>query len=55
MDAKSPKNIPIDDHICSFRTCVYRNTAIKEGGTVYPLDILDEIATIAHRKMHMLI
>lgn len=52
MDVETlQKNIPIDDpHVAPLGLVCAEDTANKGGGTVYPLDILDEIATIAHRN-----
>ena len=45
------KNIPIDDpHVAPLGLVCAEDTANKGGGTVYPLDVLDEMATIAHRS-----
>ena len=52
MDVETlQKNIPIDDpHVAPLGLVCAEDTANKGGGTVYPLDVLDEIATIAHRN-----
>lgn len=45
------KNIPIDDpHFAPLGLVCAEDTANKGGGTVYPLDILDQIGDIAHHN-----
>jgi threonine aldolase len=45
------KSMPIDDpHVAPLGLVCAEDTANKGGGTIYPLDTLDEIAKIAHQN-----
>ena len=45
------QSIPVDDpHVAPLGLVCAEDTANKGGGTVYPLDVLDQIATIAHQN-----